>query len=135
MSGLSRWFRGPATGSPFEPFVRALPALLYMAAIFAASSVPGDRIGLRFDDRVAHFLEYFVLGVLLVFFAVSLRGGSGTGASALILAFAALHAAVDEIHQGFVPRRDSSLKDWLFDVAGAATAVAVLRLAARRGER
>lgn len=135
MSGVVRWLRGPATASPVEPFARALPAILYMAAIFLASSLPGDAIGFEFDDRVAHFLEYFVLGALLVFFAASLRGGTGRGAAALILAFVALHAAADEIHQAFVPRRDPSVKDWLFDMAGAATAVAALRLATRRRDR
>lgn len=127
MGILIRAFRGPLTASPVEPLLRAIPAVLYMTAIFVASAVPGSEITIRFDDRVAHFVEYFVLGALLVFFAMSLRQG-GTRASAVaILAFVAIHAVADEFHQSLVPNRDPSVKDWLFDMAGATTAVLVAR--------
>jgi hypothetical protein len=131
MNTLVRAFRGPLTTSPVEPVFRAVPALLYMCAIFFASSVPGDEISFSLDDRVAHFLEYFVLGALLVFFAVSLRNGGGRGAAIALLAFVAIHAVADEFHQSMVPNRDPSAKDWLFDMAGATTAVLALRSFAR----
>ncbi|MBI2213703.1 MAG: VanZ family protein [Acidobacteria bacterium] len=131
MSTLLRALRGPLTTGRLEPVIRAIPAALYMAAIFLASSVPGNEITIAFDDRVAHFLEYFVLGALLLFFVSSFRWGSSRIAGAAILVFVSLHAVADELHQSLVPHRDSSLKDWVFDMLGATTAVLVLRSLAR----
>ncbi|MCJ7831586.1 MAG: VanZ family protein [Dehalococcoidia bacterium] len=49
---------------------------------------------------------------------------------ALTLSFvlAALYAASDEYHQGFVPGRDASWADWGLDVAGAAAAMLLTAL-------
>jgi VanZ family protein len=135
MNALIRSLRGPLTSSPLEPLARAVPAIVYMAVIFFASAVPGDEITIRFDDRVAHFLEYGVLGGLLVFFAASVRRGTSRFAMAAIMAFVALHAFADEFHQSFVPQREPSAKDWSFDMAGALTAVVLLRFAAARESR
>jgi VanZ family protein len=135
MNALIRSLRGPLTTNRLEPFARAVPVVLYMGVIFLGSAVPGGKITIRFDDRVAHFLEYAVLGALLVFFAASLSRGATLGATAAILAFVAFHAVADEYHQSFVPQRDPSAKDWMFDMAGATTAVVLLRFVAARESR
>ncbi len=87
-------------------------AALYMAAIFALSSLPGSAAGIPHPwDKLAHFLEYAGLGYLL---------GRGSGRPGLSLLFAALYGASDEFHQGFVPGREASALDWAADLVGAA---------------
>jgi len=39
---------------------------------------------------------------------------------------AGLYAVADELHQGAVPGRTSSLRDWLADMAGVALAMAAV---------
>lgn len=127
MTDLFRPFRGPVTASPLEPVLRFVPAAMYMTAIFFVSSIPGEKITFQFDDRVAHFLEYFVLGLALSFAAAGVRGGTGRVASVSILLFVACFALADEFHQSLVPRRDASAKDWMFDMFGATAALLVVR--------
>lgn len=127
MIDLFRPFRGPLTASPLEPVLRFVPAAIYMTAIFFVSSIPGEKITVQFDDRVAHFIEYFVLGLVLSFAAASVRGGTGRVASIAILAFVAAFALTDEFHQSLVPDRDASAKDWMFDMLGATAALLVVR--------
>lgn len=123
MTDLLRAFRGPFTASPLEPIARFIPATVYAAAIVFASSIPGKEITLQFDDRIAHFVEYFVFGLLLSFAVAGVRGGTGRFAPLSILAFVAVFALADEYHQSFVPQRDASIKDWVFDMLGTAAAV------------
>ncbi|MCM2317371.1 MAG: VanZ family protein [Thermoanaerobaculia bacterium] len=123
MTDLLRPFRGPLTASPVEPVARFVPATVYAAAIVFASSIPGEQIAFQLDDRVAHFVEYFVLGLLLSFAAAGVRGGTGRLASVAILAFVAVFALADEYHQSFVPQRDPSIRDWVFDMLGTSAAV------------
>jgi len=109
------------------------PALLQMAAIFVLSSqsrlpsLPGGLTGVS-----GHFIGYFILAVAFV------RGfarGRWTGVTARVATWAwvasAAYGASDEFHQRFVPGRDSSIADWVTDLAGAAVGVA-LALAWRR---
>lgn len=123
MTDLLRPFRGPLTPSPVEPIARFVPAAVYAAAIVFASSISGEQITFRVDDRIAHFVEYFMLGLLLSFGAAGVRGGTGRFAPVAILAFVAVFALADEYHQSFVPQRDASMKDWVFDMLGASAAV------------
>jgi VanZ family protein len=125
---LPRLLRGPVTTARREPILRCVPALLYLVAIHVVSSVPGSDMPSIVDDRIAHFLEYFGLAVLL-HFAVSGfdRLGRPWTVTATVVLFAAVYGAADEFHQSFVPGRDASLKDLAFDVAGASAAALLLR--------
>jgi len=99
-------------------------------AILAATSVPlqsGDWISVSFPlDKVVHFGLYAGLGRA---FALGLAR-SGHGARAAYLnAFVAggLFAALDELHQLWIPGREASVGDWLADVLGLAIAIYVWR--------
>lgn len=89
-----------------------------MILIWTLSSRPGDSISIPGGfDKLAHFVEYAVLGFLL---------GKGLGRP---LWWAALLAAVawggiDEWHQSWVPLRDSSALDVAADGLGALIGVA-----------
>ena len=76
--------------------------------------------------KSAHFVNYFVLGLLLF---RALRGSNrGWGLRwallAVLLAFS--YAASDEYHQSFEAGRGPSAMDALLDTAGAATAQAAI---------
>lgn len=74
--------------------------------------------------KYAHFIAYFILGVLLV--NALGRWGELKG-QVLISAFAisVLYAASDEFHQLFIAGRSGEVRDVLIDSAGAATGIVI----------
>lgn len=89
---------------------------MWMAVIFALSSVPGGRIPSGYGV-VAHFVVYAILGGLLV---VPLGRSRASGESvALAVLFASIYGVTDEIHQAFVPMRTPDVADWGVDTLGA----------------
>jgi VanZ family protein len=102
-----------------RPWLKAWwPALGYMAAIFALSSISdfsylGPKImwQLVFDfDKVAHALLYGGLAVLVL---------RATQRPVLSLLITFLYGVSDEVHQYFVPGRSMSIADGIADLAGA----------------
>ena len=107
-----------------------LPFIVYVGLIFSGSSVQGDLIPTLFPymDKIAHLLEYSLLGLLL---GRAIRATfTGWGAAVLIFATVGLGGVVglfDEIYQARVPGRQSDPFDWLTDL----TAIAVAMLLAQ----
>jgi VanZ family protein len=92
----------------------------YVGLIFSLSSIRhlGPPSGIENADKVAHFLEYFVLGVLLTrAWMGSSRHGSALRSWVLAVVTGALIAALDEIYQGTVGRQQSAA-DWAADIVG-----------------
>jgi VanZ family protein len=123
-----------------------------MAAIFWASSLPGDAIhlpGFRFSDKAAHFAAYAALGILIGLRHALLRrleGGRPGGAASYRAAPAGrepvpgraafdragalagiLYGLSDEIHQMFVPLRETSFSDFAADALGVLAGLYLLR--------
>jgi VanZ family protein len=96
------------------------PVLAYAGMISLLSSQSDLKPPFNIWDKFAHATEFGVLAAL-VWRAIegSLLKPSTLGRSALYLAGCALYAGIDEIHQAFVPGRDSSLLDVTADVTGA----------------
>jgi VanZ family protein len=113
------------------------PALLQMAAIFFASSLPNlKRLPGDIPDYTAHFLGYIVLGLFV------LRGCAGARwvgitARATFRAWliCAVYGATDELHQMFTPGRTPSVSDWVADALGAAAGVLTVLVIAEVRER
>lgn len=80
-----------------------------------------------FSDKVLHAVEYAVLGALC-YRAVRGSGNDSWCRLAIPVAIllASLYGASDEVHQAFVPFRDSSWLDWLADTVGAALGVGIM---------
>jgi VanZ family protein len=82
--------------------------------------------------KAAHFIEFFILGLLLYW---ALRRGRGPrwGLRWALLAcvIAALYALVDEAHQAFVPSRSPSFVDSGIDFLGAAAGQMVIYIRSR----
>lgn len=90
-----------------------------MAAIFAASSIPGRSVPappILGWDKLVHAVVYAVLAALLV--------RATGGRLALALAIAILYGVTDELHQALVPGRFADPFDALADAIGALLGVA-----------
>ena len=98
-----------------------LPVVAWAALIFALSSIPSLSTNLGFWDlllrKAAHVAEYAILGALL-FRALERELPA--------LAAGVAYACTDEIHQHFVPGRNGSPLDLLFDAAGVAVGVVLV---------
>lgn len=100
-----------------------LPAVLYMALIWALSSMalgelPIDRFPFR--DKGLHLVEYLVLGFLVTHASLRTwpdRPRARIAAVALLVTCA--WGVLDEIHQAFVPGRSTDLADVVADLMGA----------------
>jgi len=100
-----------------------LPAMLYMAAIWAVSSIelpdlPIVRFPLR--DKGIHALEYAGLALFVAHAALRTwpdRARARIAAVAILIAGA--WGVLDEIHQAFVPGRSADVADLLADTIGA----------------
>ena len=129
----------PASGA--APFVRYwLPVLAYIGLIFAFSSLRNTGPTLwRWQDKVEHFLEYGLFGLLLGrAFRFTTGGRRGFAWALGAVAAGSLVGALDEIYQRSVPGRISDVRDWATDTAAlivvvAAQLVSTRRLGARRG--
>ena len=109
-----------------------MASVVYYLVLSVISHIPGQTIAdtnIQFWDKGAHFLAYSLLGF---FFMMSLirRRDEGIRTSAFLKAVVvvAFAGAADEIHQYFVPGRESSFLDFIADALGgtAGAALAVL---------
>lgn len=109
-----------------------LPAIILMIIIFAFSSQPKGTLPDYGEQdfeikKSAHVLEYALLAVLM------LRGVAGETPLRLshyVWAFAltALYGVSDEIHQSFVPGRESRALDVWIDSLGATISLTLTHL-------
>ena len=118
--------RGDAIGQVLRYWV---PVALYAGLIFffSAQSHPEDDLPSflfkEVSDKVLHAVEYAVLA-LLCYRAFRWAAGPVLARQAVVLAIltASVYGLTDEVHQAFVPFRDSSWQDWLADTVGATLA-------------
>lgn len=66
--------------------------------------------------KIAHFTEFFILGILIYFFIKDLLSKKMIIVTSIICF---IYAISDELHQYFVPGRYCSFKDVLIDTSGA----------------
>jgi VanZ family protein len=104
-----------------------LPAAGYAAVIFYFSSLPHPEEKLpelllkEVSDKLLHLIEYAVLAVLC-YRGFRRAAGPVVARHAVIATIVAgsIYGMTDEVHQAFVPFRESSWLDWVADTAGAA---------------
>jgi len=109
---------------------RWLPTLLWAVAIFLVSSIPRlDMAMTRLEgcDKIAHFVEYSILGWALRYWS---RNGSPR-----FLAGGIAFAALDEFHQRYVPGREMSFWDFVADAAGITAGFLISNTIYRRRAR
>jgi len=116
--------------------VRWAAVVAWMGLIFFLSAQPRlPRVlppGLpQIQDVIGHFIVYAVLTVLLWW---ALRGAGICHSLLWALAATVLYGVSDEFHQSFVTNRHPDVFDLATDLAGAVTALLIVRwLGARRG--
>jgi VanZ family protein len=104
-----------------------VPVALYAGVIFylSAQSHPEEQLPSFLlkdvSDKVLHAVEYGILA-LLCYRAFRWAAGPAVVRQAVVLAIvaASVFGVTDEVHQFFVPFRESSWLDWLADTIGAA---------------
>ena len=88
-----------------------------MVTILGISALPSKAIpdiGFQHTDKIAHFLEYSILGFLAVksFFPRKLVG------LICVISFGMMFGAFDEWWQSFISDRCTSVADFIADTAG-----------------
>ena len=107
-------------------------AVLWAGLTFWLSSSPDAQgVGSFLDlsppwDKLYHAGNFGVLAALLYL---------ATGRAWLSILLASAYGVSDEIHQSYVPGRNSDAWDWLADTLGASAAVWVVHLLYRLGRR
>jgi VanZ family protein len=126
----------PRLPRTLERTLRVLPAILYLMFTWFASARSADSLPAIGNDKLVHFGEYGLLVVLLVFAFTAFELERITPralVSAAVLSIA--WGVIDEIHQAFVPSRDSSLGDVAADAAGSVAGAALVAGLAWRERR
>lgn len=104
-----------------------LPAFIWMALLFAASSLPADdTLPPLFPhfDKLLHGGAYTVLGGLMLHgFSHARHDFLRHKAIVLSVASGMLYGIFDEIHQAFVPGRATDLLDFVADTVGVLVGV------------
>lgn len=107
-----------------------LAVIGYVGLIFLVSSIPSlTAPGPRFlpTDKIAHLVEYSLLGALLYKAGGGRLGRFPWAELAFLVVVGASVGALDEVYQGYVPGREMSIYDWCADVIGTMIGVLAMR--------
>lgn len=103
--------------------------VVWMGVIFAFSSLSGNptyyepSIQLLIERKGAHVVEYFILFLLSAqVFSLYFSKESLLRISMLAVGWSLMYAALDELHQYFVPFRGAHIKDVGIDALGIGAA-------------
>ena len=104
-----------------------LPVILYSILIFVLSSFPLNdfpSVPVAEFDKLIHFIEYAIFGIFLMLAFTNMRSVKVVRSAIMIsLIVGICYAGTDEIHQWFVPGRNSSIFDLIADAAGVVIGV------------
>ena len=106
-----------------------VPLIIYWIMLFTATSLPAANLpSVAISDKIKHFGAFFGLSVLLsltlLYQNKNLLFKNHFLAAALVIS--SIYGLLDEIHQSFVPGRNSEFLDWVADSLGAAVGVFVV---------
>lgn len=107
---------------------RIIPLLLYLGLIFFVSSRPNLRppgVDIFLMDKIIHFMEYSILGVLLFDSIGRAMIQSKFGTFIFLLAVGSSIGALDEIFQSYIPGRHMSIYDYIADTLGVAAGLGI----------
>ncbi len=98
-----------------------IPAIVWAILIMAVSSIPNlstPNFRFSFADKIAHFVEYFILGLLTTNAA---RGFVEKTRTAFLISaiLASAYGVLDELHQMLIPGRSVEVLDMASNVTGA----------------
>ena len=115
----------PDTAPPSTQVLRWLPAVMWAAVLFWASSRPTSPIPfiipIPHADKGIHFTEFAVLSYLICWAQEPSGWALGRIIWVAVLA-TSVYGALDEFHQSFTPDRTPEVADWVADTLGAVAA-------------
>jgi len=101
------------------------PPIVWAGLILVGTSLPRapgpDVVGF---DKVSHLIAYGVLGVLLMHSLLRCQCQALPKAAAFTLGAGAVFAALDELHQSWIPGRHTDIRDFAADCVGLLLAIA-----------
>lgn len=111
------------------------PVLFWALLILAISSIPdlsspAAKFGII--DKIAHIIEYGILGCLLAFARIPSRRAESSGRIAAVIIMGVLFGCLDELYQSFIPGRSTDPFDVMADALGVISGVLLWRTYRRR---
>lgn len=112
-----------------------IPLILYWILLFTATSLPSANLpSVAISDKIKHFSAFFGLSVLLSLTLlyqnkVKILKKHFLSAALIIISF---YGLLDEIHQSFIPSRNSEFLDWVADSLGAIAGVLLIYFLLRK---
>lgn len=106
-----------------------IPLSIYWVILFTATSLPIERLpSVGFNDKISHFIAYFILAVLVNLTLIYQRKSRllFQKAPLVTIIIGLLYGAVDELHQILVPGRFAETLDWIADACGTFVGVLVV---------
>jgi len=106
------------------------PVIIWSGVIFTFSSIPylkGPKIGLGYEDKICHFIEFFIWGIIFIWRAGKVISAKTVIAPStnplvekifLMLLVGIIFAFVDEFHQKWIPGRGFDRYDLFSDIMG-----------------
>jgi VanZ family protein len=105
--------------------------VLYTGMIFFVSSRPNLKppgVDIFLMDKIIHFVEYAILGVLLFEGIGRTIMRSGIFGFLFLLAVGSSIGALDEIFQSYIPGRHMNINDYFADTLGVAAGLSLAML-------
>ncbi len=102
---------------------------IYWALLLTATSLPGSDVpDLGVSDKIEHFTAYFIFSFMLCVVLMFQNRFQILKQKAFVstLILVGLYAALDELHQLFIPGRACDILDWSTDIAAALIAVSMI---------
>ena len=106
-----------------------VPLIIWSGVIFTFSSIPYLKVpqfGLGFEDKIYHFAEFFIWGMLFSrSYKLNNASGKELAGFAIALIIGIIFAVVDEGHQHWIPGRQFDWKDMMADWGGLITSLLI----------
>ncbi len=104
-----------------------IPLIVYWVILFVFTTIPVDTMPKLFDvqDKLEHFLAYFVLSTLL-FLSLHFQNQYKfikKNVVAVTIICIMLYGAIDELHQILIPGRMADIFDWIADFMGGSLGI------------
>ena len=105
--------------------------IIYWGLLAVLTSLPASNLpSVELSDKLIHTGAFFVLGFLMVFtFSIQSRYRLLNERAGFFMLFAGLlYAAMDEIHQAYIPGRSADILDFVADGIGLVLGLALFIL-------
>ena len=109
--------------------------LIYWLVLYTLTSMPGYSLpqGIKISDKIEHLLAYALFGVLFnLYFWEKITALAKKKYFTLTIILGGIYAALDEVHQLFIPMRSGEILDWLADMVGILIALILINYLLKR---